>query len=293
MPRRISLTVAVLLVACLGWLGAGQGQPAPAPKSPGPVVVPGCWIYLIDEAVLASERGGIIAKLDVREGTPVKSGETIVGLKDEVPRAMLATAQKEAESEFEVELAQKILEVAEAEHEKARDANTINPKTIPAVEVRRLKLAAERAAIEIKIARHKHELAVLKRDEAAAQLETYHVDAPFEGVVTRVHRKPGEMAKQGEPIVEIASTRRVRIEGDIRLADVFRVKQGDSVSVQLDLPDIELAAEKQVFPGKIVFVDVKAAPPTGVVRVWAEVENPENVLRAGLTARMTINSAGQ
>lgn len=293
MTRKFSICATVLLVVCFVWKGSGQGQLKPVTKQPGPVIIPGCWIKLIDEAALSSERGGIIAKLDVREGTFVKSGEMVVGLKDDVARAMLATAEKEAESELEIELAKTMRDVAEAEHEKARDANLIQPKTITAIEVRRLKFAVERAEKEIEIAEYKHEIAKLKRDEAAAQLVTYHVDAPFDGIVTRVHRTAGEMAKQGEPIVEIASTRRVRVEGDIRLADVFRVKQGDPVTVHLDLPDIELEAEKQAFPGKIVFVDVKAAPPTGVIRVWAEVENPENVLRAGLTARMSINSTGQ
>lgn len=293
MPKKSLLVATILLGACFVWLGAGQGQPKPTAKPAGAVVIPGCWIKLIDEAALASERGGIIAQLDVREGTPVKSGETIVRLKDEIVRAMLATAEKEAESELEIELATVMREVAEAEHEKAVEANLNNPKTIPAIEVRRLKFAAQRAETEIKTATHKHELAQLKRDEVTAQLDLYHVDSPFDGVVTRVHLHRGEMAKQGEPIIEVASTRRVRVEGDIRLADVFRVKQGDPVTVNLDLPDVDLDVERQAFPGKIIFVDVKAAPPTGVVRVWAEVENPDNILRAGLTARMTINSTGQ
>lgn len=293
MPPRILTFSAVVVVVSIAWKASGQAPVKPPARATGAVTVANCWIKLIDEAALSSERGGIITALDVREGSPVKAGELVVGLKDDIPRAMLATAEKEAESEFEIELARKIREVAEAEHEKARDANVINPKTIPAVEVRRLKLAAERAAIEIEIAQYKHEVAKLKRDEAAAQLPSYRVDAPFEGVVTRVHRTRGETAKQGEPILEIASTRRVRVEGDMRLADVFRVKQGDAVTVYLDVPEIDLEVEKQAFQGKVVFVDVKAAPPTGVVKVWAEVENPENVLRAGLNARMIINSTGQ
>jgi hypothetical protein len=47
-----------------------------------------------------------------------------------------------------------------------------------------------------------------------------------------------------------------------------------------------------VFYGKIVFVDVSAQPVTGQVRVWAEVENRDNILRAGLNARMAINPQG-
>jgi hypothetical protein len=41
-----------------------------------------------------------------------------------------------------------------------------------------------------------------------------------------------------------------------------------------------------------VFVDVSAQPVTGQVRVWAEVVNRDNILRAGLNARMAIYPPG-
>lgn len=275
---------------CLGAL-AGAGDQAPIKKTPAgirSIDIANCSIKLLDDVVLSSDRGGVIGRLDVREGDAVRERDLVVLLKDEVARAALATAEREADSDIEIRYAEKAAEVARAEYDKALDANRRVEGTVPAVEVRRLKLAAEKSTLEIESARYRHDLNGLKRDETAVQVQTFRVEAPFDGIVTRVHRAKGESVRQGDPILELSNTRRVRVEGYIALRDTWGVSAGQEVRVRLDLPDVDLPVEKEIFPGRVVFVDVKAAPVTGGVRVWAEVENADNVLRAGLTARMQI-----
>ena len=51
---------------------------------------------------------------------------------------------------------------------------------------------------------------VFKRNEAQAQLDTFSIRAPFAGVVTRVHRGKGEAVRQGDQVLELVSTQRVR-----------------------------------------------------------------------------------
>jgi RND family efflux transporter MFP subunit len=247
-----------------------------------------CTISLIDEVTLSCDRPGIIAFVLPREGDAVLSGQLVVSLQDDVPKATLAVADEEARSDVEIRYAVKAGEVARAEYEKVLDANRINEKTFPLVEVERLRLAAEKTVLEKESAEHRQQVNRLKRDEAQAQLETYRIKAPFDGVVTRAHRSPGEAVRQGDQVLELASTRRVRVEGAVRIRDVWSVKQGARVQVRLDIPDVDLEIEKQIFTGRVVFVDVKAEPVSATVRVWAEVDNPDNLLRAGLFARMTI-----
>jgi multidrug efflux pump subunit AcrA (membrane-fusion protein) len=66
------------------------------------------------------------------------------------------------------------------------------------------------------------------------------------------------------------------------------VKVGSPVSVRLSIPEINLNVEKQEFHGKVGFVDVVANGASFETRVWAEIANPNNVLRPGLLATMTI-----
>jgi RND family efflux transporter MFP subunit len=271
--------------------GAAKDDPA-APARPGasrakPIEIEQCTIKPLDEVTLSFDRPGVIAFVKPREGDSVAEGQLIAGLQDEVAQAALAVAAKEAESDVDIRYAEKAGALAEIEHRKALEANR-TVQAIPEVEVLRLKLAAEKTVLELESAKLRRSVNELKRDEAQVQLETYRVKAPFTGVVTRVHRSKGEAVRQGDQVLELVNTKSVRVEGVVRIRDVWQVKPGCEVQVKLDLPGIDHEVEKQSFPGRIVFVSVKAEPVSQTVRVWAEVDNPENVLRGGLLARMTI-----
>jgi multidrug efflux pump subunit AcrA (membrane-fusion protein) len=224
----------------------------------------------------------------VKEGDVVGEGQLVASIKDDVARAALAVAEAEAESDVEIRFAQAANGVALLEHERMVEANRRVPQTVPEIEVRKAQLAAEKTGLEVEKAQQTMKIHQLKRDEAAVQLATYRIEAPFFGFVRRVHLLKGAAVKQGDPIVELVSTKKVRVEADVAVADLAVVRPGSKVSVQLDPAEFGAEASKQSFPGKILFADVKATSVEHKVRVWAEVENVENMLRAGLTPSMTI-----
>ena len=163
------------------------------------------------------------------------------------------------------------------------------PKAVTDIEVQRLKLAAERSLLQIEQAQHRFAVSLLTAKEARAQLDSHGVKAPFDGIITRIYKQKGEAVRQGDPILEMVSTNRVRVEGYVNVSDANNVRQGSFVQVQLDIPSVELDIERETFEGRIVFVDVTTQPVTGQIRVWAEVANRDNILRAGLTATMIID----
>lgn len=280
--------VALLVPAILSFTPAiGDDSPAPSP-SKGGLVVDRCRIKLVDEATIASGRTGVLANMPVREGDLVKKDQLVAQLIDDVAKAALDVATKEASNDVEIRYAEKAAEVAQAEYEAYVQANRRNPNTYPAIEVQKMKLSAERGFLQIEQAQHQFDVAKMKKNEAEATLKLFRVDSPFEGMVTRIYKVKGEAVREGDPILEISNTTKVKVEGAIKISDAFGVKPGSPVKVQLDLPEADLPEEQLVFEGKIVFVDVKAQPVTNQVRVWAEVDNPKNVLRAGATAKMTI-----
>lgn len=268
--------------------GAGDGvSKAPTEKRSQSIEIVKCAIRLLDEVTLASDRPGIISFVKPREGDTVREGDLVAGLQDDVAKATLAIAAFEAESDIEIRYSEKASQVAEVEHQKALEANR-TVKAIPEVEVLRLKLAAEKTLLELESARHKQAVSRLKRDEAQAQLDTLSIKAPFSGVVTVVHRAKGEAVKQGDQVLELVSTDKVRVDGLVDIRDVWNIKPGVEVEVRLDIAGAELEVEKQTFRGRLMFIDVRAEPVSQAVRVWAEVDNPDNLLRAGLFAKMTI-----
>lgn len=271
------------------WPGGDSTAAAQKPRAAKTITVDRATVKLLHEVVLSCERAGILGEVMVQEGEVVSEGALLARLKDDIAKATLAVAEAEAASDAEVLIAQKTSEVARVEYEKLEEANKKLPKTIPQVEVRRALLASEKTHLEIDKATNVREVHQLKRDEAKAQLDSYRIDAPFEGFVTKVHLSKGATVRQGDPVIELVSTKMVKVEGFVTLKDALLIRPGAKVSVQLDPAEVGAEAAKRTYPGRLKFVDVKSTPVVHTVRVWAEVENDEmNTLRKDLTPTMTI-----
>lgn len=312
-----TLVVATIAVLDFSRPASGQ-QPSPARAKKVIELDQLCYIRLMDQVALASGLTGVLEFVEPTEGDVVNAGQTVAGLHNEVATAAFESAKRKAENTVEIRYSAAAAAVSAKEYEKALSANgwdieqyeafakgeVPNPQNartfaefagirkltaVPEVDVERARLAAEKSVLEIEQAKYQQMIYGLDRDEAEAQLKEYAIEAPFDGIVTRVYKSKGEAVRQGDPVLEVVNTSRVRVEGYVNIKDVWAVKPGTPVKVQLELPDAELEQEKEVFDGKIVFVDVTVQPVTGGTRVWAEVANRDNILRSGLTARMTIH----
>ena len=262
---------------------------ASAARADGSILVDRGQIMLIDQRTLASDVPGILAEVPFREGDEVPARVMVARLRDDVPAAAYKTTQKLATSDIEERYAEAAFHVAEATVDAAEAANNLVSSAVPLIEVKRLELDAERANLQIDKAVHDREVADLRAGEAKAQLDTYTITAPFEGVITRVHKQVGEAIRQGDPIIELVSTKRVKVEGYVPVGDFWTIQRGNLVRVWIELPGVRHPIEDRVFEGRLIFVDRTVHPVTRMVRVWAEVDNPDDLLRGGLPAQMTIH----
>ena len=283
----------VCSLAALGWgmLAADTpetSRPAAGPPGSEPFQVPQCRVRLMDEVQLASEQTGILEDL-AGEGRYVAGGSTVAQLRDQSVRASLAMAEREATNDIDVRFAGKASEHAQLKYIRAVEANRSAAGTVPELDLRELRLGAEKSLLQLEQAEHQFAMAGLKRDEIRILLETYRVAAPFDAFVSEVFRKPGEVVRAGEPILTLVNTARVRVEGFIALEDIERVWPGQPVEVIADSGRPGSRPPELIFPGRLAFVDVKVEPVSGKVRIWAEVLNRENRLRDGLTATMLIH----
>lgn len=294
----------------LGWAPA-QTTGADGARGDGgsssTIDVHGCWVKLVHQAMLASDRPGIIAfvpdegdliqRFEERDGKKVD--KPVARLRATVAEAALAAAEIEAKNDVAERFATAAQELAIVELQKAEDSNRRFPGAVPQIEIERLKLEIKKAKLQIEKEKLTRQINEKKRDQAAAELDSYYVFPKFDGMVRRVHKQVGEAVRQGDPILEIVNADRVYIEGYIYNSDRRRVKHGTYVTVALDeSEDRRFAGAEQrkdpELPGKIVFIDTIADQVTGKIRVKAEVENPmlddgQYVLTAGLEARMTIH----
>lgn len=290
-------TASIAVLASFGGIRPGTAQDKPVkdakdkvPLKAGEVELDDCRVLLMDSVTLACDRNGVLSKVVPEEGERVTADSVIVTLRDDVASAALAVATAKAENDVEVRYSIAAADVAFAEHEKAEQANARLKGTVPEVEVGRLLLAAKRSKLQIEQADQQMKVHALEREQAQAELDSFRVIAPFDGTVTKVYRHKGEAVRQGDPIVDVTSTRRVRVEGDVPLNQSWNLKSGQAVTVRLAVPGLPKEIAEQKFTGRLVFVDVTAQPVSGKTRVWAEVQNHDNILRAGLSARMRIHN---
>lgn len=288
-PRGFSgIRSLIACILCCGTFAAvSAAEPAPWPDSG--VNVQNARILYLNESTLASSRLGIIKKLNVKEGSQVELGDELLILDDRVVEAQYATAKMQASNDVEIHFAVASSELARAEYELNLQANLRVPGAVPLIEVERLRLAYLRSLWQIKQAKHQQKVEVLKSYEAGELKNTYRVNAEFPGIITKVHKSIGEGVREGDPILDIVDPSRVKVEGFIHIEDAFRVKKGCAVKIKLEIPEFDIPEEDVIFDGKLTFVDNSVDfVQQEKLRVTAEVENNDLILRQGFQARMII-----
>lgn len=249
---------------------------------PPATTIPECRVKFIDQVILASERAGIVATLAVREGSLVKAGDVLVVLQDNVLQARYAFAKAQADSDVKIRDASKAAEVAAAEHQIAVDAIRREPNAVARTELLRLKLAAERAALQVEEAELEALLARHRASEAKAELEASSIRAPWAGLVVRTFKSRGEAVQLGDPVLELVNPDRLRVEGYLPVVQRGLARPGATVQVRQQLADDTTVT----LDGRLAFVDVSVEPVTQSIRFWAEVPNPRGELLAGLSAEL-------
>lgn len=257
-------------------------------RAPGEVTLPKCSVKLLDSVILASDRPGLISHVEPKEGDEVRKDQEIVFLKDDALVAIYEIAKEKAENDVNKRFAEASAAVARAELEKMLESNRKVPGSIPSTEVERGRLNVIKSQLQGEQAEHEQQVAKLEAKKAAAELKASKVEAPFDGIVRKVLKHKGEAVTQGTPILELISTQTVKVEGYLPVEDLWSVQRGDPVEVRIDFPDRDLEIEKEVFQGKVHFIDPTVSPVTHGARIWAEVQNPSAKLIEGLYAKMTI-----
>lgn len=301
MSRRFVLSAFLAaLAACLFVARAAPHAVPEAAASPRDARAVNCRVKFVERRTLAVERPGILSEV-AKEGVRVEAGEIVLRVRDAVPKSALAVAAARADSDADLRAAEKEREAAEFEHQTHLKANESRPGTYTDIDIRRVKLAAESAALKVEQAKYERQVNLRLKEQAEDELETYYVPSTISGLVTRAFKGAGEAVQLGEPILEVVNTETVRVEGFVTLGDAWRVKVGMPVTVSADLSRSAGASregERQRGAGSVVtiegelgFVDVDVTPVAKLVRVWADVPNREGLLRDGLDVELIIRAA--
>ena len=197
-----------------------------------------------------------------------------------------------SENDVDARFAEKSSAVADAELERARQAVKLFEKSVSKSELDQLRLtlerstlAAEQADRDLEAAALRAELQLARAQIGAVRTDNMKIKAPFDGVVVQLVKQAGEWVNVGEPIARVIQLDQLRIEGLIDGRKYGAViKQGQPASFSVELPD----GTTPTFTGEVTFISPEIHPVNGLSRVWAEVDNPQLVLRPGLRGELKI-----
>jgi macrolide-specific efflux system membrane fusion protein len=264
-----------------------------------PLVVESALVRLIQQVEVPARAQGVLASLLATEGDHVERGALLAQVDDAEAKLLEGRAtielqlnQEKVANDVAIRSAQKALTFGQAEFKRIERAAQGIPGSISISELEEVRLRAEKAELDLEeaqLARRQDQLNVeLKNQELA--LSKHNVDirrivAPINGVVVQVLKQPGEWVEPGEKVLRIVRIDRLRVEGLVPVDDLPPDLRGAPVSITLN----RTPKGPTTHSGKVVFVSPEINPVNGQVRIWAEVDNQDGVLKPGLRPRMTIN----
>ncbi len=116
-----------------------------------------------------------------------------------------------------------------------------------------------------------------------AQLSYSEIRSPIDGVVTDRPLYPGEMASTSTPLLTVMDVSQVIAKAHVPQSDAVLLRKGDQAS--LTVPGVD-----QSIPGKVALVSPALDPNSTTVEVWVHAANPNQQLRPGMTAQLTITA---
>jgi len=207
----------------------------------------------LEDLTVLAEVSGTIIDITVKEGDSVIEGDLLARID---PRDY-----------------QNRVRQIEASHTLAREDFTRISKLVE-------RDAASKAQLDAVQARLEETASAL----AAARLDLARctITAPLSGFINRRFAKPGLLVSRADPLFQILDTRRVKVEVGIPESDVQAISDLEEAEITVEaLGDLKVV-------GKRVFLSRQPETYARVYTLKLKVENPDNILRPGMFARVDI-----
>ena len=294
----ITLLFALPILALRGSAPAAQDVPEVAviravpTTAPREVVLPGSF-EAFEEVRLYARVTGYLAEVRVDIGDRVKARSVLAQMHLPEMDAEVGRAEADlAAARAELRRAEAAARLADITHRRLSDLKTSEPKAVTQQDVDVAAAEAEVALALAEGAAAAIEVAKAKLAHLEAMIGYARIRAPFDGVIVRRFVDPGALvvagSEGGEPILEVASTDRLRLILSIPEALVPAVRPGVEAVVTVDaLPGRE-------FTGTISRIAGALAIDTRNMRAEIDMGAGDGGLRPGMYAsvRLLIEQAG-
>ena len=202
------------------------------------------------EAVIPSEMAGTVVAMPKKPGERCAAGDVIVEFDSSLANAAVVAMQARVDAEKE---------------NSQGIQNLYDRNQATGMELSRAKSELARAEFELATGRHEARVCVVR--------------APFEGRIVEVKVREHEWAGKGAPLLLLVDDSLLRVRFFLPEDSFSRIAVGDPVRVWVP------AASREV-EGTVARLGVVFDPVSRTFDVWADVDNADDVLRAGMTAEV-------
>ena len=221
------------------------------------------------EVVLSTQVSGIVNQYTVDVGDRVAAGETLVKL-DDIDYVL---ALREAEANLQTARIRLPVEKnAFLRAQRLLPEKAITPELYDQAE-------AAYASAQATVTRLESLVAMARRS-----VQKTAIPAPFGGHVTRRFVEMGQNIAVGEPVMQIADMQSMRVNIHISELDTVHIDKADPVTVTVE------AYAVKALPGRVDEIAIQADARTNTFEVEVLVDNAAFQLKAGLTARVAIQT---
>ncbi len=271
----------------------GQDQPAPAnPTVTALVLDELATVDWIEKSSVAALREGVIEKMELRLGDPAFKDRPIGFLHQEAAELTVAKNQVQANMTGAIEKGKAAKEVALSIVARNTRLNERKPGMVSAEEVAKAEGELKVAVAQIHEAEEQKAVAEAELNLAKQVLKEHTIVAPFDGVVIKRMKNPGESVRANEAVVEIGKLSRLCANAYVPLKHALKVREGQIVEIRPKVDSLEGGKEEiesLKFRGRITFVDPQIQAVAEMARrIRAEFDNPDFKLMPGLKVQMTI-----
>lgn len=192
-------------------------------------------IRLIKEVQLSPEVNGTLVFLSAAdEGHVVRTGEVVFKLDDSIIQGQYTLA-KDKVTDTEIKFGEIAMENATIELGVIREANARTPNN-PAytqAEVRQAELEVSKAEATLKKAQEEKHNLENEVQVKASELKQYTVESKMDGVVTQIHRYPGQNVRPGDPVITVSDISMLRAELLVNYRYIQSISVGDEVEIDI------------------------------------------------------------
>jgi len=226
-------------------------------------------VNALKDVMVSSETAGRVTAVRVKVGDPVRRGQTLIEVDEELKQVAVDQARAQ-------------LQAAETSLEKARKDYERADTLFKTQDVADVELQGYRLAFAAARAQEMSATAALRL--AQRQLSDTRITAPISGFVASRRIDVGEMASPGREVANIVDVSSVKVKLSVAEEEIGKLCLGQKATLRLD------AHPDEQFEGTVYTIGAKSESPNGhTYPVEVLVRNRDaHALKAGMYARVDI-----